>query len=136
MTATVLIADRSERLVQRMKETLTRDGFQVITTGSGQEADALARQARPDLVMYELAMPDLPGCEFVSRRAQAEGTPIIVLAANGASDAGVRCLDLGADDLIAKPFSLREMSLRARAVLRRSRSRCGAVDWQNGLVRS
>jgi DNA-binding response OmpR family regulator len=120
MATTILIAERSDRLVQLMKEALTLDGFRVLTAGSGETAHTLARQARPDLIIFELALPDAPGCDFVRRHSQVDGAPIIVLAAHGAAEAGVRCLDLGADDVLVKPFSIREMTLRVRAVLRRS----------------
>ena len=120
MPATVLIADGEEGLLSLMKATLTKEGFRVITSNSGHDALNLVRQENPDLILLELGLPDMDGYEFMRHRYYEEETPIIMLAAVAGIDDRVRSLELGADDFITKPFGLRELTLRVRAVLRRA----------------
>jgi len=120
MIATVLIADGEEGLLSLMKASLMKEGFRVLTSNSGHGALKLARQENPDLILLELGLPDMDGFEFINHRSYDGTTPIIMLAAVSGIDDRVRSLELGADDFITKPFTLRELALRVRAVLRRA----------------
>jgi DNA-binding response OmpR family regulator len=107
-----------------MKTTLMKEGFRVITGNSGQAALNQIRQEKPDLILLELELPDMNGFEFMRHQAcdhacDAE-PPIIMMAAAAGIDDRVRCLEMGADDCITKPFGQRELTLRVRAVLRRA----------------
>ena len=128
MPMTVLIADGDEGLMSLMKASLTKEGFKVLTVTTGHGAITLARQENPDLILLELVLPDMDGYEFMRRRYEEEQTPIIMLAAAAGTDDRVRCLELGADDFVTKPFSPRELTLRARAVLRRAGRTSSQVD--------
>lgn len=119
MLACVLVVEDERKIRDLLRSYLEHDGFSVLTTGSGAEAIGLAREARPDLVLLDLGLPDVAG-EDVAREIQALGnTPIVMLTARAEVDDRVRGLRLGADDYITKPFSPREVVLRVRAVLRR-----------------
>ena len=126
MAATVLIADGEEGLLSLMKASLMKEGFRVLTSNSGHGALNLARQENPDLILLELGLPDMDGFEFINHRSydrhhsHDDPTPIIMIAAVSGIDDRVRSLELGADDFITKPFTLRELALRVQAVLRRA----------------
>lgn len=120
MSKTILIVDDEERLVSLVRAYLEQEGFQVVTARDGREALFVARQARPDLVILDLMMPEMDGYEFLRLHRQEQNTPIIVLTARVEESDRVLGLELGADDYVTKPFSPRELAARVRAVLRRS----------------
>src|SRR5260370_21109438 len=107
---------RRETLV----DALEADGFRVVWAADGREALLRFRAERPDLVLLDLMLPELSGIE-VCRIIRAEsGVPIIMLTAKDSELDKVVGLELGADDYVTKPFSLRELSARIRALFRRS----------------
>lgn len=120
MSKTILIVDDEERLVSLVRAYLEQEGFQVVTARDGREALFVARQARPDLVILDLMMPEMDGYEFLRLHRQEQNTPVIVLTARVEESDRVLGLELGADDYVTKPFSPRELAARVRAVLRRS----------------
>jgi DNA-binding response OmpR family regulator len=121
MPATVLVVEDELKLRELLRAYLEREGLEVLSTGSGAEALTLAAQVRPDLVILDLGLPDVPG-EEVARELRREGDiPILILTAKASEDDRVRGLELGADDYLTKPFSPRELVLRAQAILRRGR---------------
>src|SRR5262249_21603979 len=103
---------------------LQRDGYQVTTAGSGEDALLQVKQSPPDLVLLDLMLPGMSGLE-VCRRLRQEpttaGLPILMLTAKVDEVDRVVGLELGADDYVVKPFSPKELVARVRAVLRRSR---------------
>lgn len=110
----------SRRSVGSSARTSSARGFSVLTTGSGAEALTLAAQARPDLIVLDLGLPDVPG-ETVAREVRrASSTPILVLTARSAEEDRIAGLELGADDYVTKPFSPQEVVLRVQAILRRA----------------
>jgi len=116
----ILVVDDEPTLVATLKYNLERDGFQVITAEDGESALNLARSHRPDLVLLDLMLPGLDGfevCRILRRETQA---PILMLTAKGDEIDKVVGLELGADDYVTKPFSMRELIARVRAVLRRA----------------
>ncbi|MGD0558484.1 MAG: response regulator transcription factor [Streptosporangiaceae bacterium] len=119
MAATVLVVEDERKLRDLIRSYLERAGFTVLTTGSGAEAITMALDAHPDLVILDLGLPDVPG-ETVAREIRAiQTTPILMLTAKSTEEDRIRGLELGADDYVTKPFSPRELVLRAQAILRR-----------------
>lgn len=120
MSKTILVADDEERLVSLVRAYLEQEGFQVVTAKDGREALFVARQAKPDLIVLDLMMPEMDGYDFIRVHRSERDTPIIVLTAKVEESDRVLGLELGADDYVTKPFSPRELVARVRAVLRRT----------------
>jgi len=119
MTKTILMVDDEERLRTLVKAYLTQEGFRVVTAGDGQEALFVTRYEKPDLIILDLMMPTMDGYEFMRAHGKERETPIIILTAKLEENDKVLGLELGADDYVTKPFSMRELTARVRAVLRR-----------------
>lgn len=119
MTKTILVVDDEKRLCDLVQSYLTQEGFRVLTAGNGQEALFVARHEKPDLILLDLMMPEMGGYEFIRAYSKEQDTPIIILTAKLEENDKVLGLELGADDYVTKPFSMRELAARVRAVLRR-----------------
>jgi DNA-binding response OmpR family regulator len=120
MVRTILVVDDEPVLRETLAEALDADGFRVVTAADGREALSQFREHQPDLVVLDLMLPELSGIE-VCRIIRAEsGVPIVMLTAKTSELDKVVGLELGADDYVTKPFSLRELSARIRALLRRT----------------
>jgi DNA-binding response OmpR family regulator len=116
----LLVVEDDDAIATPLVEGLERAGFTTSRVATG--ADALANLARADLVLLDLGLPDMDGSE-VCRRVRSESVvPIIIVTARGDESERVLGLELGADDYIVKPFGLRELIARVRAVGRRSGS--------------
>lgn len=120
MNETILVVDDEERLVSLVRAYLQQEGFRVVTARDGREALFAARQAKPELIILDLMMPEVDGWEFIRLHRKERDTPIIVLTARVEESDRVLGLELGADDYVTKPFSPRELVARVRAVLRRT----------------
>ena len=119
--AQVLVVDDEATLVDTIRYNLRREGYEVQVAGEGNEAIRLARAAAPDLVVLDLMLPGLDGLE-VCRQLRRESTvPILMLTAKDDEVDKIVGLEVGADDYMTKPFSMRELLARVRAMLRRSR---------------
>jgi DNA-binding response OmpR family regulator len=120
MARTILVVDDEPTLRETLVDALEADGFRVVAAADGREALTLFRAERPDLVLLDLMLPELSGIE-VCRIIRAEsGVPIVMLTAKDSELDKVVGLELGADDYVTKPFSLRELAARIRALFRRS----------------
>ena len=119
MAKKLLIVDDKLELRQLLRSYLTEEGFEVFTAGYGQEALFAARDHKPDLIILDLMMPEMSGFEFLRTYRREAETPVIVLTARLEENDKVVGLELGADDYVTKPFSMRELTARIRAVLRR-----------------
>ena len=120
MARTILVVEDEPTLRETLVEALESDGFRVVSAADGREALTQFRGERPDLVLLDLMLPELSGIE-VTRIIRAEsGVPIVMLTAKDAELDKVVGLELGADDYVTKPFSLRELTARIRALFRRS----------------
>lgn len=126
MTKTILVVDDVESLRTLVRNYLMQEGFRVATAANGREALFVARQERPDLIILDLMMPELSGYEFIKAYAREGNAPIIILTARIEESDKVLGLELGADDYLTKPFSMRELTARIRAVLRRADRNTGA----------
>jgi DNA-binding response OmpR family regulator len=120
MTQTILVVDDKKELLIMVKLYLTQEGFRVVTAMDGQEALYVARYERPDLILLDLMMPRMGGYEFLRAYTREAETPIVILTAKLEENDKVLGLELGADDYVTKPFSMRELTARIRAVLRRA----------------
>ncbi len=119
MSKTILVVDDKKELRVMVKTYLEEEGFRVATASDGQEALYVARHEKPDLIILDLMMPQIGGYEFLRAHRREADTPIIILTAKLEEGDKVLGLELGADDFVTKPFSMRELTARVRAVLRR-----------------
>ena len=120
MPKTILVVDDEKQLRTLVKEYLTQEGFRVVMAADGQEALYVARYEKPDLIILDLMMPEMNGYEFMRVHGKERETPVIMLTAKVEENDRVLGLELGADDYVTKPFSMRELTARVRAVLRRA----------------
>jgi DNA-binding response OmpR family regulator len=115
----IMVVDDEERLRVLLQSYLRQEGFEVVTAINGREALFVARQELPDLIILDLMMPEMDGYSFMHAHNKETSTPVIILTAKLDEQEKVLGLELGADDYVTKPFSLRELTARVRAVLRR-----------------
>jgi DNA-binding response OmpR family regulator len=120
MARTILVVDDEPILRETLAEALAADGFRVVTAADGREALARFREERPDLVVLDLMLPELSGIEVCRIIRRESGVPVLMLTAKSSELDKVLGLELGADDYVTKPFSLRELTARIRALLRRT----------------
>ncbi|WP_431880096.1 response regulator transcription factor [Micromonospora marina] len=118
----VLVVDDEENIRALLSATLRLVEFDVRVAGGGHEALTLAEEFDPDLVVLDVMLPDLDGFQVARRlRGTGAGVPVLFLTARGTVEDRISGLTVGADDYVTKPFSLEEVVLRIRAILRRSR---------------
>ena len=116
----VLVVDDEPTLVATLKYNLEREGYQVISASDGESALSTARAGKPDLVVLDVMLPGLDGFEVCRLLRRESNAPILMLTAKGDEVDKVVGLELGADDYVTKPFSMRELVARVRALLRRA----------------
>jgi len=120
---TVLVVDDEKDLVDLVGFNLEKEGFSVLKALDGEKALELVRTKRPDLVVLDLMLPGVKGldvCRILRGRPETAALPIIMLTARGEEVDKIVGLEMGADDYVTKPFSIRELMARIRTVLRRS----------------
>ncbi len=127
----ILVVDDKKELRSLLKQYLTQEGFDVDTASDGQEALLIARQEKPDLIILDLMMPEMGGYDFMRIYSKGSDTPVLILTAKTEENDKVLGLELGADDYVTKPFSMRELTARVRAVLRRM----GKVQAEEDILR-
>jgi DNA-binding response OmpR family regulator len=117
----ILLVDDEQPIQTLLSFPLQRDGYEVVVAGDGREALARFAEQPPDLVVLDVMLPRMDGLEVCKRlRAKGETVPIIMLTAKAEEIDKVLGLELGADDYITKPFSMREFRSRVKAALRRA----------------
>jgi DNA-binding response OmpR family regulator len=121
MSSTVLVVEDEPKLRELVRAYFERDGLGVLSTGSGAEAIMLAGGGDPDLIVLDLGLPDVPGEDVAREIRLVSDVPILMLTAKATEEDRIAGLELGADDYLTKPFSPRELVLRAQAILRRGR---------------
>ena len=121
MPPLILVVDDEPRVARLARDYLEKNGFRVITAGDGQSALTIARREKPDLVILDLMLPQIDGREVCRILRRESEVPIIMLTALSEEIDQVTGLEIGADDYITKPFSVRALVARARALLRRTR---------------
>jgi len=122
MAKNILIVEDEKDLVKLLKYNLEKEGFKVLSAPDGEAGLKLLRQERPDLVILDIMLPKVDGFEFLKLARREFNTPILVLTAKKEEVDKVLGLELGADDYVTKPFSVREVVTRVKTILRRAAS--------------
>ena len=117
---TILVVDDKANVRQLLSEYLEKQGYRVVTAVNGREAIYSARHTPPDLILLDIMMPEMDGYEFLRLHRAERNTPVIIITAREEESDAVLGLELGADDYVIKPFRMRELVSRMRAVLRRA----------------
>ncbi|HEX4205546.1 MAG TPA: response regulator transcription factor [Ktedonobacteraceae bacterium] len=120
MMATILLVEDTYDLAQILKRELAASGYQILHASDGVTAVRLHAKEHPDLVVLDWMLPKMDGLEVLRRIRQSMSTPVLMLTARGEEADRVIGLELGADDYLTKPFSVREFIARVRALLRRA----------------
>jgi DNA-binding response OmpR family regulator len=121
--ARILVVEDDPAILQGLADNLGCESHDVLTASDGEQGYSLARSEKPDLIILDIMLPRMSGYELCRKlRAESVTTPIVMLTARGDEADRVVGLDLGADDYITKPFSVRELLARIRAVLRRAQA--------------
>ena len=128
MSPSVLLVEDETNLADAVRLNLEREGFDVRMAKDGVEGLAEARRETPDIVVLDVMLPDLNGLEVCRALRRESDVPILMLTALGEEVDKVVGLELGADDYVTKPFSMRELLARVRAILRRPRSAGGPAS--------
>src|SRR4030088_2600651 len=122
----ILIVEDDPSLASGLTRILEAEGYAVDVTSRGEQAVEAAQQERFDLVILDIGLPGMDGFEALRRlRAAEHRVPVLLLTARDTISDRVHGLDLGADDYMAKPFAVSELSARVRALIRRSRAQTG-----------
>ncbi|ALB47543.1 MULTISPECIES: winged helix-turn-helix domain-containing protein [Clostridium] len=127
----ILIVDDEEHIVELLHFNLVNAGYEVLSANNGIDAVKIAKAEKPSLLLLDLMLPGMDGfdvCKEIKRDAEMKKTSIIMLTAKGEELDKILGLELGADDYITKPFSVRELLARVKAVLRRTSSFNEAED--------
>lgn len=129
MPKKILVVEDEPGIRLSVSDELESAGYQVFTAENGEKALAAAEREKPDLIILDLMMPVLDGTEVCKRlRMRGDRTPIIMLTVKDKEIDKVLGLELGADDYMTKPFSLRELTARVKAVFRRTDERPANLD--------
>ena len=115
----ILVVDDERQITRMLRTALQSSGYEVSVANHGLEALERMREQPPDLIITDLAMPELNGVELTQAVRRSSETPIIVLSVRDSEAMKVRALDVGADDYVTKPFNMPELLARVRAQLRR-----------------
>jgi two-component system KDP operon response regulator KdpE len=116
----ILVVDDEPQITRVLRTTLTSHCYSILTASDGDEALEVMRDWIPDLVITDLAMPNMEGLELCRRIREKSSIPIIVLSVRGEERTKIEALDAGADDYVTKPFAPNELLARVRAMLRRA----------------
>jgi two-component system, OmpR family, phosphate regulon response regulator PhoB len=137
--ARILVIEDEPDIQQVLDYNLREKGHKVFIAGKGEEGLRIARDKRPDLVLLDLMLPDIPGtevCKALKTDPALKNTQVVMLTAKGEEIDRVVGFELGADDYVVKPFSVRELLLRISAILRRSQGEQeAATSFQFGRLR-
>jgi len=120
MAKKILVVDDEAKLRRMIRTYLEQEGYQVAEAANGEEALFAARHEKPDLILLDVMMPKLNGIDFMRTYRKESDTPVIMLTARVDETDKVIGLELGADDYVTKPFGVRELIARVRAVSRRA----------------
>ncbi len=118
--AVVLVVDDEQKMVKMIADYLEAVGYAVLTAANGKEAISAVQQESPDLIILDVMMPGIDGIDTARRIRGESNIPIIMLTAKAEEQDKLLGFDVGADDYLTKPFSLKELAARIRAALRRS----------------
>ena len=119
---TVLVVEDEDAIAEAVRARLQSEGYDVVVASDGPEALRKHAEHRPDLVVLDLMLPGMDGLEVCTRIQRDGWTPVLMLTARTEEADKVAGFAVGADDYLTKPFSLRELSVRVQAILRRARA--------------
>jgi DNA-binding response OmpR family regulator len=125
---TILVVDDEAKLRQMLRVYLEQENYRVVEAGNGRDALFVARDIKPDLIILDLMMPEMNGYDFMRLYSKEAETPVIMLTAKVEDQDKILGLELGADDYVTKPFNVRELTARVRAVLRRGQRAAAEPD--------
>ena len=131
---TVLIVEDEDNLLAPLTYNLEREGYRVVTATDGGEGLELAREESPSLVILDIMLPTMDGIQVCRVLRSESGVPILMLTAKGEEIDKVLGLEMGADDYMTKPFSMRELIARVKAMLRRTELSPASTDGNAGGV--
>ena len=126
MKERILIVDDEKDIVKMLDYNLSKEGFKTVSAYTGEDALKSALKELPDLIILDLMLPGIDGlevCKSLKKEAKTANTPIIMLTAKTQESDKIVGLELGADDYITKPFSVRELIARVKAVIRRAKEK-------------
>jgi two-component system phosphate regulon response regulator PhoB len=136
--ARILVVEDEADIREVLEYNLKREGHDVVLSGTAKDGLRLAREKRPDLILLDLMLPDGSGtdvCKALQQDTATRGLKVLMLTAKGEEIDRVIGFELGADDYVVKPFSVRELLLRVNAVLRRATSEQESPTTQFGMLR-
>jgi two-component system KDP operon response regulator KdpE len=122
MSERVLVVDDDRQMLKAVTNALSARGYEVVTSGTGEGALSLAAEEDLDLVLLDLGLPGIEGHEVIARLRSWSELPVIVISVRETQEEKVAALDAGADDFVTKPFGMKELLARMRAVRRRAAS--------------
>jgi len=122
MTHRILVVDDEPAVTDLLAYNLRKAHYDVLTAADGRTALRLAKESKPDLILLDLMIPEVDGLDVCRELRKSSGVPIIMITARGEEIDRVVGLEIGADDYVTKPFSVRELMARVKAVLRRARN--------------
>jgi DNA-binding response OmpR family regulator len=131
---TVLVVDDEAAIAEAVRARLESEGYRVVVALDGPEAIEAHREHQPDLVVLDLMLPGMDGLEVCKRIQRDRWTPVLMLTAKTEEADKVAGFAVGADDYLTKPFSLRELTVRVRAILRRVERIKGVQDQETGPI--
>ena len=120
MARKILVVDDTRNVLMMINDFLVSQDFEVLTASDGGEALEVFHAQCPDLILLDIMMPNMDGYQFISQLRKESDIPVIMITAKQQEAEIIKGFDLGADDYITKPFRLRELLVRMRAVLRRA----------------
>jgi DNA-binding response OmpR family regulator len=120
MARKILVVDDTRSVQALLSDFLSGQDFEVLAASDGRQALDVVHAANPDMILLDIMMPNMDGYQFISHLRRESSTPVIMITARQQEADIIRGFELGADDYITKPFRLRELLVRMRAVLRRA----------------
>jgi DNA-binding response OmpR family regulator len=133
--STILVVEDDRNLLDTLKYNFVKEGYRVVTAADGAEAIETARREKPALIILDLMLPRMSGLEVCRILRNEMAVPILMLTAKADETDKIVGLELGADDYVTKPFSVRELTARVRAMLRRSRMAQEQVPADENVIR-
>ncbi len=124
----VLIVEDDPNLLETLKYNLLKEGYDAVTAADGAQAVEIARREKPDLIILDIMLPKMNGFEVCRILRKEMKTPIMMLTARADETDKIVGLEIGADDYVTKPFSIRELLARVHAMLRRAKMTAAPVD--------
>ena len=130
----VLIVEDEKNIVDILRFNMNREGYETIEAYDGETGLALARAEKPDLILLDVMLPKMIGFDVCrALREEGDNVPVIILTAREEEEDKILGLEIGADDYITKPFSMRELIARVRANIRRTAMNAGAGAEERGM---